>query len=102
MVPYTFLEGQVGDHVHACVINLSECIYFLWKKCPPKPENADWQGIWRGLGKILETWGPPGSWDFTFEHLWDPEKLSKCLSQGWRSLGRSEEVRLIWGMTCVY
>ena len=39
-----------------------------WKKSP-KPENADWQGIWRGLGKILEAWGPAMSWDFTLEHL---------------------------------
>ena len=35
-----------------------------WKESPPKPENADWQGIWRGLGKILGAWRPAGSWDF--------------------------------------
>ena len=42
------------------------------------------------------------SWDFTLEHVWDPEKLSEYLSQGWCGLGRSEEERLIWGLACAY
>ena len=58
--------------------------------------------IWRGLGKILKGRGPLVSWDFTLEHLWDPEKLSKYLSKGWCSLERSEEERLIWGLACAY
>jgi len=76
--------------------------YIIWRKLCPKPENADWQGIWRSLGKRLEAWGPLVSWDFTLEHLWDPEKLSQYLSQGWCSLGRSKEVQLIWGLACAY
>ncbi|XP_031448717.1 uncharacterized protein LOC116228742 [Phasianus colchicus] len=72
------------------------------KESPPKPDNADWQGIWRGLGKILEAWGPTMSWDFTLEHLWDPEKLSQYLSQAQCSLHKSKEVQLIWGLACAY
>ena len=64
----------------------------MWKKSPPKPENADWQGIWRGSGKISEVWGTTVLWDFTLEHLWDPERLSQYVSQGWCSLDRSKEV----------
>jgi len=74
----------------------------MCKKSPPKPEKADWQGIWRGLGKILEVLGPAMSWDFTLEHLWDPEKLSQYLSQAWCGFDRSKEVRLIWGLACAY
>ncbi|XP_021239577.1 uncharacterized protein LOC110391946 [Numida meleagris] len=36
-------------------------IYIIWRKLSPKPENAEWQGIWRGLGNVLEAWGAPGS-----------------------------------------
>ena len=72
-------------------LNVFLSICAKWKKCPPRPENADWQGIWKGLGRILEAWGPAMSWDFTLEHLWDPEKLS----QGWCGLDRSKEVWLI-------
>ena len=42
------------------------------------------------------------SWDFTLVYLWDPEKLSQHLSQGWCGLDRSKEVRLIWGLACAY
>ena len=56
--------------------NVFLSIHARWKKSPPKPEHADWQGIWRGLGKILEAWGPAMSWDFTLEHLWDPDRKS--------------------------
>ena len=73
-----------------------------WKKPPPRPENDDWQGIWKGLGRTLEAWGPAIPWDFTLEHLWDPEKLSQHLSQGGCGLDRSKEVRLIWGLACAY
>ena len=72
------------------------------KESPPKLENDDWQGIWRGLGKVLEAWGPAVSWDFTLEHLWDPEKLSQYLSQGLCGLHKSKEVQLIWGLACAY
>ncbi len=41
-------------------------------------------------------------WDFTSEHLWDPEKLSQHLSQGQCGLDRSKEARLIWGLACAY
>ena len=58
-------------------LNVFFSIHVMWKKSSPKPENAEWQGLWKGLGKILEAWGPPVSWDFTLEHLWDPEKINK-------------------------
>ena len=77
---------SVSLHVFSAII-----IYSMWRKLSPKPENVEWQGIWRGLGKRLEVWGPLVSWDFTLEHLWDPEKRSKYLSQGWCGLGRPEE-----------
>lgn len=83
-------------------LNVFLSIYLMWKKSSPKPENAEWQGIWRGLGKTLEAWRPAVSWDFTLEHLWYPEKLSECLSQGWCGLGRSKEAHLIWGLAHAY
>ena len=72
--------------------------YTMWRKLSPKPEDVEWQGIWRGLGKRLEVWGPPVSWDFTLEHLWDLEKLSEYLSMGCCSSERSEGEWLIWGL----
>ena len=72
--------------------------YIMWRKLFPKPENVECQGIWRGLGKRLEVWGPPVSWDFTLEHLWDLEKLSEYLSMGCCSSERSEGEWLIWGL----
>ena len=72
--------------------------YIMWRKLFPKPENVECQGIWRGLGKRLEAWGPPVSWDFTLEHLWDLEKLSEYLSMGCCSSERSEGEWLIWGL----
>ncbi len=85
-----------------CMLSMSSNVFLSirakWKKSPPRSENADWQGIWRGLGRISEVWGPAMSWDFTLEHLWDPEKLSQHLSQGQCGLDRSKEARLIWGL----
>ena len=37
------------------VILLSICIFNIMKKKPSqKPENTEWQGVWRGLGETLE------------------------------------------------
>ena len=89
-----------------CVLSMSSNVFLFihpkWKKSPPRRENADWRGIWRGLGRISEAWGPAMPWDFTLEHLRDPKKLSQHLSQGWCGLDRSKEVRLIWGLACAY
>lgn len=89
-----------------CMLSISLNVFLFirakWKKSPPRPENDDWQGIWKGLGRILEAWGPAMPWDFTLEHLWDPEKLSQHLSQGQCGLDRSKEARLIWGLACAY
>ena len=90
--------------VLVCMLSVSLNVFLSigakWKKSPPRPENDDWQGIWKGLGRILEAWGAAMSWDFSLEHLWDPEKLSQHLSRGWCDLDRSNEVRLIWGLAC--
>jgi len=89
-----------------CMLSMSLNVFLSicakWKKSPTRPQNADWQGIWSGLGKILEVWGPTMSWDFTLEQLWDPEKLSQHLSQIWCSLDRSKEVRFMWDLACAY
>ncbi|XP_048786349.1 uncharacterized protein LOC125686424 [Lagopus muta] len=88
-----------------CVSSILLNVFFICnkgKESSPKLENDDWQGIWRGLGKVLEAWGPAVSWDFTLEHLWDPEKLSQYLSQGLCGLHKSKEVQLIWGLACAY
>ena len=92
--------------IFSCILSISLNIFLFirakWKEPPPRPENDDWQGIWKGLGRILEPWGPAVPWDFTPEHLWDPEKLSQHLSQGQCGLDRSKEARLIWGLACAY
>ena len=88
-----------------CVLSISlNVLLFIcakWKK-PPRRENDDRQGTRKGLGLILEAWRPAIPWDFTLEHLRDPEKLSQHLSQGRCGLDRSKEVRLIWGLACAY
>ena len=48
--------------IPVCMLSISLNVFLSirakWKKSPPRPENADWHRIWRGLGKILEAWGP--------------------------------------------
>lgn len=83
-------------------LNVFLFIYFIWRNPSQKRENAQWQGTWRSLEKILEAWGLPVSWDFTREHLWNPENVCKYLSQGCCDLGRPEEKQLIWGLACAY
>ena len=83
-------------------LNILLSIRVMWKETPPNPENADWQGIWRGLGKILEAWGAAMSWDFTLEHLWDPKKPSPVFEPGTCGFCRSRKVQLIWGLACAY
>ena len=65
------------------IISLGICIFNTMKKKPsPKPENTEWQGAWRVLGETLERWPSSLSWDFTPEHLQDPESLGRYLRQG--------------------
>ena len=42
------------------------------------------------------------SWNFTPEHLKDPESLNRYLRQGCCGLGRSEEAQMIWGLANAY
>ena len=42
------------------------------------------------------------SWNFTPEHLKDPESLNRDLRRGCCGLGRSEEAQMIWGMVNAY
>lgn len=116
--PASWLSSQFFTHflnhklvvilvlILVCMLSISLNVFLsicvMWKKPPPKTETVDWQGIRRGIGKILEVWGPTMSWDFTLEHLWDPEKLSQYLSQGWCGLDRSKKVQLTWALACAY
>lgn len=61
------------------LISLSIWTYNILRKCPPEPENTEWQGEWRGLGETLKRWTSLVSWSFTPEHLKDPESLNKYL-----------------------
>ena len=83
-------------------ISLSIWIYNILKKSPPKPENTEWQGVWRDLGETLERWTCSVSWNFTPEHLKDPESLNRYLRQRCCGLGRSEEAQMIWGLANAY
>ena len=42
------------------------------------------------------------SWNFTPEHLKDPESLNRYLRQGCCGSGRSEEAQMIWGLANAY
>ena len=77
-------------------------IYCILKKSPSKPENTEWQGVWRDLGETLERWTCSVSWNFTPEHLKDPESLNRYLRQRCCGLGRSEEAQMIWGLANAY
>ena len=44
-------------------------------------------------------WMPLMSSSCTPEHLQDPENLSRYLRQGCCSSGRSEETRIMWGLS---
>jgi len=63
------------------IISLSICIYNILRKPSPKPENTEWQGVWRDLGETLERQASLVSWNFTPEHLQDPESLNRYLRQ---------------------
>ena len=84
------------------IISLSICIYHILRKPSPKPENTEWQGVWRGLGETLERWTSSVSWNFTPERLKDPESLNAYLTQECCGSGRSEEAQMIWGLANAY
>ena len=85
------------------IILLSICIFNIMNKKPsPKPENTEWQGVWRGLGETLEKWTCSVSWNFTPEHLKDLESLNRYLRKRCCGLGRSEEAQMIWGLANAY
>ena len=84
------------------IISLSIWIYNILKKPSPEPENIEWQGVWKGLGETLERWTSSVSWNFTPEHLKDPESLNRYLRQECCSSGRSEEAQMIWGLANAY
>ena len=84
------------------IISLSIWNYRILKKSPPKPENTEWQGVWRDLGETLGRWTCSVSWNFTPEHLKDPESLNRYLRQGCCGSGRSEEAQMIWGLANAY
>ena len=64
------------------LISLSIWIYNILRKPSSEPENIEWRGMWRGLGETLERWTSLVSWNFTPEHLKDPESLNRYLRQG--------------------
>ena len=84
------------------IISLSIWNYCILKKSPPKPENTEWQGVWRALGETVERWTCSVSWNFTPEHRKDPESLNRYLRQRCCGLGRSEEAQMIWGLANAY
>ena len=83
-------------------ISLIISIYYILRKSAPKPVNTEWQGMWRGLGETLERWKSSVSWNFTPEHLKDPENSNRYLRQEGRGSGRSEEAQIIWGLANAY
>ncbi|XP_021236236.1 uncharacterized protein LOC110389699 [Numida meleagris] len=95
----TMLSISLNALLIILVISLS--IYFL-RKPSPKPEDTEWQGVWRKLGETLERWESPVSWNFTPEHMEDPESLSEYLRQRCDSFGESEEAQIIWGLAHAY
>ena len=42
------------------------------------------------------------SWNFTPEHMKDPESLNRYLRQGCCGSGRSEKAQMIWGLAIAY
>ena len=84
------------------IISLTICIYNILRTLSPKSENTEWQGVWRDLGETLERWTSSVSWNFTPEHLQDPESLSRYLGQGCCGSDRSEEAQIIWGLAYAY
>ena len=92
--------------LNALCIILFILLWFRTWKCQreptPKPENTEWQGVWRDLGEFLERWTSSVSWDFTPEHLENLENLSGFLRQGCHDSGRSEEAQMIRGLANAY
>lgn len=84
------------------LISLSICIFNILRKPSPKPENTEWQGVWRVLEETLETWTSSVSCDFTPEHLQDPDSLGRYLRQGCYGSGRYDEALIIWGLANDY
>ena len=98
----TMLSISLNAPFVVAIISLSIWIYHILKKSPPKPEYTEWQGVWRDLGETLERWTCSVSWNFTPEHLKDPESLNRYLRQRCRGLGRSEKAQMIWGLANAY
>ncbi|XP_052561606.1 uncharacterized protein LOC128092111 [Tympanuchus pallidicinctus] len=98
----------LNEHLVALLISLNVLliillsIYYILRMSSPKPENTEWQGVWRGLGEILDRWKSSVSWNFTPEHLKDPESLNSYLRQECCGLGSSEEAHMIWGLANAY
>lgn len=85
-----------------CVQILSICIYNIWRKPSPKPENTEWQGVCRDLSETLEKLIPLAPWNFAPEHLQNPENLGKYLRENICSSGRSKEAQISLGLSCVH
>ena len=84
------------------IISLSIFIYNVLRKPSPKPENTEWQGVWRDLRETLERWASLVSWNFSSEHLQDPKNLSRYLRQACCGSSKSEEMQIIQGLAYVY
>ena len=50
----------------------------------------------------MDMFGVMEPWNFTPEHLKDPESLNRYLRQRCCGLGRSEEAQMIWGLANAY
>lgn len=81
---------------------LSIYIYNIRRNPSPKPENTEWQGVCRDIGETLEKWVPSVLWNYSTEHLQNPENLGKYWRGDVCNPGRSKEARITLGLSCAY
>ena len=72
-------------------LNVFLSVHVMWKKSSPKPENVDWQGIWRGW--CVGTCSVMGF------HSWTPVGTRET-KQVFKS-GTVQLRQIWWGTTCL-
>jgi len=70
----------------------------------PSQGSSEWQGVWDNMARCPEQWAPPVVWNFTYEHLQNPEKLLEYLEKVCCLPGNPKETQttaVCWDLTCL-
>lgn len=66
-----------------------------------RQDSYEWHGVWVSMHRHLGQWAPAVFWNFTPEHVKNPEKLVNCLKKVCCHTGSSGETQInaaCWGL----